>query len=86
MTGDLVREVVRESAQLVPDLLVQLVRRDVGRELGNGGLLLPRRTRGLTIEGPATLTAVPRTGAATLGLPGPGTELTGAPLIPVPVP
>ncbi|WP_165970205.1 hypothetical protein [Nonomuraea terrae] len=56
MPPDQVGEVTRERTQLLQDLLVQLLRRDVGRDLGQP---LPLRGLGLIAVGPA----VTRTGA-----------------------
>ncbi|MEU9836152.1 hypothetical protein AB0D67_31840, partial [Streptosporangium sp. NPDC048047] len=64
MAGDQVGEVEWEGAQFVPDVLVELVRRDVGSERGQ---FLPRPAPGLlALLGPL-VTTVTRAGSAALG-------------------
>jgi hypothetical protein len=67
VAGDQVREVVRERAQLVTHVLLELFGRDVRRQLRQRGALLAGSVLSLAIERAATLVAVPGAGARAVG-------------------
>ncbi len=66
--GDQIREVVREGTQLVPDLLVELIGGDVGRQRRQRRTLLAGSTLGVTLERTVLLAAVPSTRATPVGV------------------
>ena len=68
VAGDQAREIVGEGAQLVSDLLLQLLGSDVGCQLRQRGALLPGSSLRVAFERTASVAAEPRASAGGVGM------------------